>query len=145
MFSLISNTLTGLKSKKRDCSTYRTSITLQWRRACLSAIVKADYRWRSEDELSWSSIKERRLKPMDFIARLLQHVSSKGLHEWCWQEYGTFESIPHTSSVDRLSMVVYCKTYGVPAKLSRRWWAHRPKRISNNKEAPSACVCGSLQ
>ena len=106
-------------------------------------------------------IKQQRLKPMDFISRLLQHVPPKGLHtiryyglyasasrlryERCKEECGTVESMLHASSVDRLSMVVYCKTCGGPAQLSRRWWTRRSKGISINKEALSMCVSGSVQ
>ena len=106
-------------------------------------------------------IKQQRLKPMDFISRLLQHVPPKGLHtiryyglyasasklryQRCQQQCGTVESMPHASSVDRLSMVVYCKTCGGPALLSRRWWTRRSKGISINKEALSTCVSGSVQ
>ena len=96
-------------------------------------------------------IKQQRLKPMNFIARLLQHVPPKGLHtiryyglyasasklryQRCRQQCGTIESMPRANSVDRVSMVVYCKTCGGPAQLSRRWWARRSKGISINKEA----------
>ena len=106
-------------------------------------------------------IKQQRLKPMDFITLLLQHVpptgvqtiryygleasASTGRDERCRQECGTVESMPHASSVDRLSMVVYCKTCGGPALLSRRWWTRRSKGISINKEALSTCVSGSVQ
>nr|WP_205341921.1 transposase [Denitrificimonas caeni] len=106
-------------------------------------------------------IKQQRLKPIDFITRLLQHVPPKGLHtiryyglyasaskllyQRCRQECGTVESMPHASSVDRLSMVVYCKTCGGPAQLSRRWWSRRSKGISINKEALSIGVSGSVQ
>jgi hypothetical protein len=98
---------------------------------------------------------------MDFINRLLQHVPPKGLHtiryhglyasastlryERCRQQCGTVESMPNASSVDRLSMVVYCKTCGEPALLNRRWWSRRSKGISINKEALSIGVSGSVQ
>lgn len=68
-------------------------------------------------------IKQQRLKPMDFITRLLQYVPPKSLHtiryyglyasasklryERCRQECGTVEFMPRASSVDRLSVVVY--------------------------------------
>ena len=42
-------------------------------------------------------------------------------------------------------MVVYCKTCGGPAQLSRRWWTRRSKGISINKEALSIGVSGSVQ
>lgn len=106
-------------------------------------------------------IKQQRLKPMDFITRLLQHVPPKGLHtiryyglyasasklryQRCRQQCGTIEYMPHASSVDRLSMVVYCKTCGGPALLNRRWWSRRSKGISINKEALNICVSGSVQ
>src|SRR5690554_565461 len=106
-------------------------------------------------------IKQQRLKPMDFITRLLQHVPPKGLHtiryyglyasastlrnERCRQQCGTVEYMPHASSVDRLSMVVYCKTCGGPTQLSRRWWSRRSKGISINEEALNMCVSGSVQ
>nr|WP_269751431.1 transposase [Denitrificimonas caeni] len=105
--------------------------------------------------------KQQRLKPMDFITRLLQHVPPKGLHTICYyglyasastlryepcrQQCGTVEYMPHASSVDRLSMLVYCKTCGGPAQLSRRWWSRRLKGISINKETLSNCVSGSVQ
>lgn len=95
-------------------------------------------------------IKQQRLKPMDFITRLLQHVTPKGLHTiryyglyasasksrylLCRQQCGTLESMPCTGSVDRTSMVIYCKACGEPAQLSRRWWPRRSKGISINKE-----------
>jgi hypothetical protein len=53
--------------------------------------------------------------------------------------------MPHASSVDRLSMVVYCKTCGGPAQLNRRWWSRRSKGISINNEALNTCVSGSVQ
>lgn len=106
-------------------------------------------------------IKQQRLKPMYFITRLLQHVPPKGLHtiryygpyasasklryQQCQQQIGTLEPITRASSVERLSMVVYCKTCGGPAQLSRRWWSRRSKGISINKEALSIGVSGSVQ
>ena len=106
-------------------------------------------------------IKQQRLKPMDFITRLLQHVPPKVLHtiryyglyasasklryQQCQQQIGTLEPITRASSVERLSMVVYCKTCGGPAQLSRRWWSRRSKGISINKEALNMCVSGSVQ
>lgn len=42
-------------------------------------------------------------------------------------------------------MVVYCKTCGMPAQLSRRWWARWSKGISINNEALNTCVSGSVQ
>jgi hypothetical protein len=53
--------------------------------------------------------------------------------------------MPRANSVDRVSMVVYCKTCGGPALLNRRWWARRSKGISINKEALNICVSGSVQ
>ena len=55
------------------------------------------------------------------------------------------KSMPHASSIDKLSMVVFCKTCGGPAQLNRRGWARRSKEISINKGALSICVSGSVQ
>ncbi len=106
-------------------------------------------------------IKEQRLRPMDFINRLLQHVPPKGLHtiryyglyasasklryQRCKQQSGTLASMPRANSVDRVSMVIYCKTCGGPALLSRRWWSRRSKGISINKEALSTRASSSVQ
>ena len=47
-------------------------------------------------------------------------------------------------SAEWLSMVVYCKTCGEPALLSRRWWSRRSKGVSINKDAMINCVSGSV-
>lgn len=106
-------------------------------------------------------VKQQRLRPMDFIIRLLQHVTPKGLHtiryyglyasasqsryQQCCQQCGTLEAMPQASRVDRLSMVIYCTTCGEPTLLHRRWWPRRSKGISINKEGLRDRASGHVQ
>lgn len=106
-------------------------------------------------------IKQQQLKPMDFITRLLQHVPPTGLHTLRYyglyapasklryqrsrQQCGTVEQMPSASRVDRLTMVIYCQTCGVPAQLKRRWWPRRSKGNSINREALKVRASSSVQ
>ncbi len=95
-------------------------------------------------------IKVQRLKPQEFIRRVLLHVPPQGLHtvryyglyaaaakddyQRCRKVCGTLASVPN--SADRPSMVLYCKTCGGCSHLSYRWWPSRQKGNSINKEGP---------
>lgn len=96
--------------------------------------------------------KVQRLKPLQFIQRLLQHVPASGLHTVryyglyasaakrryaaCAAHLGCIADRPEQSGSGLRTMLLYCKTCGDPAKLRFRCWPHRSKGISINKEAP---------
>jgi len=96
-------------------------------------------------------IKRQRLKPMDFIQRLLQHVPPKGSHtvryyglyaaaskikyQRCRESHGTIKGLSEEPRTQIITMLLYCKTCGVPAQLAYQLWPTRKKGISINKEA----------
>jgi hypothetical protein len=96
--------------------------------------------------------KVQRLKPLQFIQRLLQHVPTPGLHTVryyglyasaakrrygaCLARLGCIADRPEHYGSDLRTVLLYCKTCGDPAKLRYRSWPHRAKGISINKEAP---------
>lgn len=94
-------------------------------------------------------VKCQRLKPGEFLQRLLQHVPPKGVHTVRYyglyapaskakyrrvcEVHSTLSESKGTASLDRLTMVLYCKTCGGQTTLSQRWWPGRQKGNSINK------------
>jgi len=94
-------------------------------------------------------VKRQRLTPTDFMQRLLQHVTPKGLHTVRYYglyapaskaKYriscatcGTLSKATNPASAHRLTMVLYCKTCGSQMTLSQRKWPHSQKGNSIDK------------
>jgi hypothetical protein len=106
-------------------------------------------------------IKRQRLKPMDFIQRILQHVPPVGLHtvryyglyasvsqkryNRCRKQHGVVSGIAGGHSAQITSMILYCKTCGMPAQLSYQHWPTGKKGISINRGALQDGTGGHVQ
>lgn len=104
--------------------------------------------------------KVQRLRPLEFIERLLQHVPTPGFHTVryyglyasaakrryapCLAHLGCVADRPEQCGSGLRTMLLYCKTCGDPAKLRFRSWPKRSKGISINKEAPSHAGVGGM-
>jgi hypothetical protein len=106
-------------------------------------------------------IKQQRLKPLDFMQRLLQHVPAQGVHTVryyglyaaaskarhaaCAALHGTLSGVKAGHGSDMASMLLYCKTCGAPAQLAYQTWPTRQKGISINKAALRIRAGGYVQ
>lgn len=104
-------------------------------------------------------LKTQRLKPMDFMRRLLQHVPPGGVHTFRY--YGLYAPAAKRSyevgleacgnlacqpdRADRLTMVLYCKACGGVTRRKYQWWPRRLKGISINKEGLRYRASGHMQ
>ncbi len=104
---------------------------------------------------------QQRLKPMEFMQRLLQHVPPKGIHTaryyglyapaskarhtLCRKKHGTVRGLSAGRSHQIQTMLLYCKTCGTPAQLSYQLWPARQKGISINREALGGRASGNVQ
>ena len=105
--------------------------------------------------------KRQRLKPMEFMQRLLQHVPPRGLHTaryyglyapaskarytLCKEQHGTVIGLSPGHSHQIQTMLLYCKTCGTPAQLSYQLWPARQKGISINRDALGVGASGHFQ
>ncbi len=101
------------------------------------------------------------LKPDEFLRRLLDHVpvtglhtiryyglyapASKAKHSRCMDEVGSLVGVNPSSGAQIQSMLLYCKTCGMPAKLQYQLWSAMQKGNSINKEGRRHSASGSVQ